>query len=162
RTQVGGVDRRGLLLQGAHVVDGVAPRGDEVRVGERYAAAGPVAVAGQSQPWVFDQRRDGFAGGDVWADANYLDGDDAVSPDSRVMTFVAAEFEDALGRERRVHVLGTAGQLFVGTGGAHRELRGLAYRHLRSHRCGAVGCVEQIEPEQDARPAGTVHLLALQ
>src|SRR5262249_45297700 len=156
------VDHRGRLLDRAHVVDRLAVAGDEVRILELDRAAARVVGTRDAAPRVFDQRAQRLVGLDARADAHHLDAGDHVSLVARVVALAAAQAGPTPGREAP-RPDPRAGPLLLGRAAVARaEVRVVGEPGLAAHRHGALGTVQQVEPEQDPLAARPVHLTALE
>src|SRR5262249_12989323 len=147
---IGAVDRRSRRLERARIIHAIAP--SEVGILEANHAAGGIGWAGHVQPRVLDPLAE-IAGRGARADADDLDRLDPLALIRRVVALVETQVMQALWRERVVRVRGAAGLLHEAADRAHLEARLLPLLDDRAHRRAAVGSIEQIEPEQDARAA---------
>src|SRR3990172_8582779 len=154
------VDGGGRLLDRPHVVDGLARAGHELRILELDDAAGGAGRAREGLPGVVDEIGHGLFGPQLRADAHHLDARDSAALLAGGGALAAAEGLQALRRERLARELGAARGLLEGAARAHAEARREGERGRRSHRDLALGCVHEIEPEQDALAARAVDLAA--
>src|SRR5262249_12530628 len=153
-----GVHRRGGLLEGARVVDGLAVTGDVVRVVELDAAAVAARRTREASPRILDQLSDGLAGSVLGADAHDVDVHDVPALGGRVVALATTELLEPRLTERCGRPVGAARQLLERAGGARPEARRLVESHLGPHGHRSARGVQQVEPEQDALPARAVDL----
>ena len=90
---------------------------------------------------------------------HHLDARDAVAPVGGVITLAPAQRGQALGTQAFHRVVRAAGLLPVGTHRAHAKARLTRHADTAAHGSQRL---QQIEPEQNARPAGAVDLPAFE
>jgi rhomboid protease GluP len=80
------VDRRSRLLDGANVVDGLAPDARKLRILESNAASHRVRLTGENLPGILDQPVEGLVRASLRTDSHHLDARDESPPISGVVT----------------------------------------------------------------------------
>jgi hypothetical protein len=158
RAELGAVDRGCRRLEGAHVVDGIVVALRELGIVELDRAAGGIRRTCEAPPGILDPRCDRLPGFGLGADPDHLDRDDRMAGVARVVALAEAERLQSVRAELVAKRLRTAGLLSVGAGGAYAKARRVGEPDLTAHRRRAARSVQQIEPQQDARPAGAVDL----
>src|SRR5262245_3518107 len=149
------------LLHGAHVIDVFAPRRREVGIVELHHTAGFALGALEAPPRIVDQRSHRLARTHLWTYADDVDVRDDAAALGWIEALTATEQIEPLGAECGARARGTPGRLLLLADRPHAEARCVAERDLRAHGHGAGRPVQQVEPEQDARPARAVHLAPL-
>jgi hypothetical protein len=117
------VDGGCRLLHGAHVIDVLATRRDEVGVFEFQHATGLALRALEAAPRIVDQRANGFARTDLRPDANHVDVRDHVPVVGGVEALAPTEQLEPLGAERVARPLRTPGSLLLRADGPYPEPR---------------------------------------
>jgi membrane associated rhomboid family serine protease len=128
------VHGRRRLLDGANVVDGLAPDARELRILEGNAASGRIRLTGENLPGILDQPVEGLLRISLRTDSHHLDAGDESPPISGVVALAEAEPLEPLGLQARHRVLRASGQLLAGADGANLEARDLGEARLPAHR----------------------------